>query len=196
MNKYLIFNPFVKIAGTKSLIIGLVVMLIAGFTGFYSKTHFDGILNVHAGSQAPMYIHLAGPFISVFTVALWFAIFSLFFAKPNVRYVDIIGTQCFAFIPLMPASFLGFFEIMDTASKKIQEYAANPSQPIIIEPFTILIFVILITFVMLLSVLSAILIYNGFKVASNLPNKVHIPVYISGLVIGMVIPKLLLIAMQ
>ena len=75
MKPHLLFNPFVKIAGAPSLFIGLTSMLLAGFVGYLSKTHFDGILNIHAGIQASWYVHLLGPVLSVLTIGIWFAVF-------------------------------------------------------------------------------------------------------------------------
>lgn len=192
MKADLIFNPFEKIAGAKSLLLGLAAVVLAGVTGYLSKTHFDGILNVHSGIQSEWYVHIAEPMLSVAVIALWFLLFAIIFGKQNVRVVDVVGTQFFAFIPLVPASLLGFFEVSEVFAEALQTFVANPGGGLEVSDAQMVSFIGLMVVVVLLTVWSAVWIYNGFKVAANLPRPVHIPVYISGLIVGMLVPKLLI----
>ena len=50
----LLFNPFVYIAGGKALVLGLLTILVAGFLGSLSTTHFDGVLDTHTGRPATL----------------------------------------------------------------------------------------------------------------------------------------------
>jgi hypothetical protein len=196
MKLRLLINPFVKIAGLQSFSTGVAAMLLAGIVGYYSKTHFDGILNIHSGIQSALYVHLAGPFISVFTLATWFSLFSLIFGKSTVRTIDIFGTQCFAFIPLVPTSLLGFSKTSKMVVDQIQQTVINSSQSFGLEPFRLILFILIMLFVLFFTVWSAIWIYNGFKIASNLKDKIVIPVYATGLVFAMIIPKIILSLIQ
>lgn len=186
----ILFNPFEKIAGVKSLFIGITAVLLAGAIGYFSKTHFDGILNVHTGIQSPWYVHIIEPFFSVATIALWFLLFAKIFGKENIRTIDVIGTQFFAFIPLVPASFMGFFNVTAVINAQLKQLITNPTGTIDIAPEQLFAFAILLIVVMLLMVWSAIWIYKGFKTSANLPNQIHIPVYISGIIVAMIVPKL------
>jgi hypothetical protein len=196
MKLRLLINPFEKIAGFQSLFAGTAGMLIGGIVGYYSNTHFDGILNIHAGLPSPLHVHLAGPFTSVFILGLWFTIFSFIFGKRGIRIVDIFGTQCFAFIPLVPASLMGFSKTIGLVNEYLQQYAANPSLSFGLEPLQLFIFIFMMLAILTLSVWSAIWIYNGFKVASNLKSSILIPVYASGLIISMIVPKIILSLIQ
>jgi hypothetical protein len=95
MNIKVIINPFEKVAGAKSLFYGLAAVLIAGTVGYYSKTNFDGILNIHSGMQLAWYIHIAWPLLSVVVISFWFWLFAAIFGKHNVRAIDVVGTQFF-----------------------------------------------------------------------------------------------------
>ncbi|MBN1116925.1 MAG: hypothetical protein JXA77_06965 [Bacteroidales bacterium] len=192
MNLKVIFNPFEKIAGTKSLFFGLAAVLVTGTIGYFSKTHFDGILNIHSGMQLAWYVHVAAPILSVAVIAIWFWLFVVIFGKQNVRVIDVVGTQFFAFIPLVPASVLGFFEVTVVVAEALQKFGANPAGALDIAASQMLVFVVLMIILMLLTVWSAIWIYKGYKVAANLPNHIHIPVYITGIIVGMIVPKLLI----
>jgi len=191
MRLKIILNPFEKIAGAKSLFFGLAAVLVAGIIGYFSKTHFDGILNVHSGIQSDWFVHIAEPLLSVAVVALWFWLFAVIFGKQNVRGIDVVGTQFFAFIPLVPASVLGFFKVTEVVADALQELVANPEAPLDVAASQMAVFVVLMIVVMLLSVWSAIWIYKAYKVAANLPNQIHIPVYITGIIVGMIVPKFL-----
>ncbi|MCF8363964.1 MAG: hypothetical protein K9G70_15230 [Prolixibacteraceae bacterium] len=192
MNIKEVFNPFEKVAGAKSLFFGLAAVLVAGTIGYFSKTHFDGILNVHSGMQYEWYVHIAEPLLSVAVIALWFWLFAAIFGKQNVRAIDVVGTQFFAFIPLVPASVLGFFKVTEVVAEALQQLAANPTGTFDVAASQMAVFVVLMVVVMLLTVWSAIWIYKAYKVAANLPNQIHIPVYITGIVVGMIVPKLLI----
>lgn len=192
MKAKLLINPFEKIAGIQSLLIGLAATILAGTLGYYSKTHFDGILNLHSGLQSAWYIHVLEPIISVSTIALWFVVFALIFGKRNIRIIDIIGTQFFAFVPSVPGALLGFFDIIEVVNTKMQSYAANPSSTLGLDAVQFIVFIALMLAVMFFTVWNAVWIFNGYKVSSNLPNKILVPVYISGIIIAVIIPKILI----
>ena len=49
-----LFNPFNYVAGSQALALGLVSILVAGGFGALSKTHFDGVIDVHSlGIEVP-----------------------------------------------------------------------------------------------------------------------------------------------
>jgi hypothetical protein len=62
--KILLFNPFKYVAGLKALLIGLLVMLIIAVVAFFSKTHFDGIIDAHTGHILPFYWYLLEPLLA------------------------------------------------------------------------------------------------------------------------------------
>lgn len=192
MNPKYLLNPFEKVAGWTSLFVGLAVLLVAGVVGSFSNTQFDGILNVHSAMDSVWYKFVCQPVLSVGVVALWFLLFAKIFGKPTVRAIDVVGTQFFAFLPLAPVSTLGFFNLVQEMNVKLQAFAANPGTQLGIGPFQMISFVLLMLSVMLLAVWSAIWIYKGLKVAANLPDSIHIPVYVTGLLVGMVVPKVLI----
>jgi hypothetical protein len=193
MNPRLLLNPFEKIAGWKSFLIGFAIMLASGIIAFFSRTHYDGLLNLHTGASSPVYIHLLEPVISISVVSVWFIIFALIWGKSNIRMIDIIGTQFFAFIPMFPLSFIGFLKIMDQVNSQIQNIVAHPGQPFDLNLTAFAFFILIMLLTLALTVWSAIWIFNGYKTASNLPGKILIPVYISGLLIGMFLTKLILV---
>ncbi|MFA6404046.1 MAG: hypothetical protein WCX31_20830 [Salinivirgaceae bacterium] len=192
MHTNLIFNPFTRIAGYKALTIGVIGMLIAGYVSFYSHTHFDGVLNIHSGLAAPIWIHILWPFADVAFLGIWFTLLGIILSQSKIRIVDIFGTQAFAFLPLVPASLMGFSKSLDRLSEKLMGVDPKAIRLDMFPLNDILMVLIIILITIPLTVWSGILIYNGFKESANLPHKKVIPVYIAGIFIGMILPKFLI----
>ena len=47
-----LFTPFRYIAGWKALAIGWLIMFLTAAIAYVGRTHFDGIIDVHAGMHA------------------------------------------------------------------------------------------------------------------------------------------------
>jgi hypothetical protein len=193
MNTNLILNPFTKIAGFKALTFGVMGMLVAGYISFYSNTHFDGVLNIHSGMAAPMWIHILWPFADVAFLGIWFTLFGMTMSSSKIRIVDVFGTQAFAFLPLVPASLMGFSKSIDRLTEKLTTVDPNAIRLDMFPMNDLLIALIIVFMVIPLTVWSGIWIYNGFKESANLPHKKVIPVYIAAIIIGMLLPKYLIV---
>ena len=51
-----LFKPFQYIAGTKALILGLIVMLLLSVLGYLGNTHFNGVIGMqYAPPNQPQY---------------------------------------------------------------------------------------------------------------------------------------------
>ena len=95
------FNPFVRIAGARSLAIGLVGIVAAGLAAAGAGIHFDGLLDVHGGNEVALWVPVVEGLVnwSVFTLLL--LLVALLFSKSAVRLIDIAGTQAMARMPLL-----------------------------------------------------------------------------------------------
>lgn len=95
------FNPFVRIAGIRSLAIGLAGIVAAGMAAAGAGMRFDGLLDVHAGNEVGPWVPVAEGLVNwaVFTALL--LVVALLFSKSTVRLVDIAGTQAMARMPLL-----------------------------------------------------------------------------------------------
>jgi len=192
MKNNFLLNPFNRIAGAQSLIWGIIVIFAGSLIGYTSKTHFDGVLNVHSGNPAPLWIHIVEPIINWLFISFWFFLGAIIFSKSKVRAIDIFGTQAFAFLPLFPTSFSGYFEVLESFSTSLSTVSPTNLQQNSI-PMSDLIGVITIgVFIMFFVIWSGIWMYNGFKISSNLKPSKIIPIYVSGLILGMIIPKYIL----
>jgi hypothetical protein len=53
-----LFNPFIYIAGIRSLLLGLILITISAWLGFLNNAHFDGVLDMHRAMPSPFSIFL------------------------------------------------------------------------------------------------------------------------------------------
>ncbi len=97
-----LFNPFVRIAGARSLIIGLAGIVVAGLAAAGAGIRFDGLLDVHAGNEVALWVPVVEGLVNwaVFTLLL----VALLFSKSAVRLIDVAGTQAMARMPLLLAA--------------------------------------------------------------------------------------------
>ena len=66
-----LFNPFQFIAGGSALLVGLIIMLVSAYLGSLSNTHFDGVLDFHSGTAAPLWFFLTEVLIDWLCIVLF-----------------------------------------------------------------------------------------------------------------------------
>ena len=98
------FNPFIRIAGTRSLAIGLAGIVAAGLAAAGAGIRFDGLLDVHAGNQVALWVPVVDGLVNWVVFTLLLLLVALLFSRSAVRLVDIAGTQAMARIPLLPVA--------------------------------------------------------------------------------------------
>jgi hypothetical protein len=96
-----LFNPFRFIAGFKALLLGLAIILISVFVGSFSNTHFDGVIDVHIGREAPMWFFLAEGLIDWVCMVVPLFFFGLIVSRSSFRTIDVFGTQALARWPYL-----------------------------------------------------------------------------------------------
>lgn len=96
-----LFNPFKFIAGYQALLIGLAAILLTSLLGSLSNTHFDGVLDVHTGLQAPLWFFLSEGLINWISLTIPLFFFGLILSRSALRTVDVFGTQALARFPYL-----------------------------------------------------------------------------------------------
>ena len=96
-----LFNPFVRIAGARSLIIGLAGIVVAGLAAAGAGIRFDGLLDVHAGNEVALWMPVVEGLVNWAVFTLLLVVVALLFSKSAVRLIDVAGTQAMARMPLL-----------------------------------------------------------------------------------------------
>ena len=99
----LLFNPFRRIGGTRSVMIALAVMLLGVLLAVTGNVHFDGAIDVHGGSK----LQVTFP-VAVFEwLVAWMLPVGIFFlagrvlSSSSIRFIDVLGTQGMARFPFL-----------------------------------------------------------------------------------------------
>jgi hypothetical protein len=116
-----LFNPFRFIAGFKALLLGLAIILVSGFVGSLSNTHFDGVLDLHTGAAAPMWFFLSEGIINWVCMAMPLFFFGLIVSNSSFRVIDVLGTQALARWPYLIAAIV----MLPDANRRVLDYIVS-----------------------------------------------------------------------
>jgi hypothetical protein len=100
-SKQTLYNPFLYLAGVKSLVIGIVVLLSISFFSYLSGTHYWGIIIPYFAKDNTFLYYLSEHFIHWIVLSIFLFVSGNIFSKSKIRFVDVLGTQAIAFIPFV-----------------------------------------------------------------------------------------------
>lgn len=171
-----LFNPFLRIAGTKALLIGLITLLVTAVIAYYSHCHFDGAIDAHIGTITPMWFYPAEALIDWLCLTLLFYISGIIFSQSAIRFIDVAGTMALARWPMIFIALLAFIPVVQP--QNIHDVNAS----IIIFGFTLLIFTIWMIALM----------YNAYTVSCNIKGSKATISFIATLICAEIISKLII----
>jgi hypothetical protein len=186
MNK-VIFNPFKYVAGAKSLIFGILIILITAFIGFLSHTHFPDLISIKLSSDFPVWYFILQSLSNWFIVSLFLYLSAIAVSASSVRPVDIFGTQALARFPYLFSSFIGFSDSMDKFGNYILWTYLEIGEPISLSTSNAVIAVSLVILTVLLTIWLIVLMYNAFKVSANLKGTKSIVLFIIVLIVSTIV---------
>jgi hypothetical protein len=184
MKKWL-FNPFIYVAGMRSLLIGFSGMAIASIIAFFSKAHFDGAIDIHVGAPLTVQMAFIEPLLDWVCLVLPLYVFGRIASESSIRFIDVAGTLALARWPMIFAAFLGFlpvpkFDMKNADLHYLMAFTTNPSV------------IVLMLLTIQIMVWTIILMFNAFAVSTNLKGGKAATAFIAGLIIAEVISKVIL----
>ena len=168
MNKIL-FNPFEKFTEVQLFVLGALFTIGGSLLGYLFNSRYDGVLDQHI---TPV-ITLAQPFIdnAINTAALFVLLCIVgFIINKKTRLIDILNTALIARSPFYLLSFGNIGGFMNELESKI-----NPNNPLDIKftPTDIAVLGVFSIFAIAFLIWFVVLLYNGFKTATNLKLTPH-----------------------
>ena len=143
-------------------------MLATTVVSYSSHIHFPDPISVKVAIGLPLWVYLVQNLANWLVVSVLFYIAALVLSKSSVRAIDIFGTQALARAPYLIASFTGFTGVLETFGKFLLWITTNTGNPVEITGAQILFAVLLLILTMVLTVWLVALMFNAFKVSSNL----------------------------
>ncbi len=174
-----LYNPFIQIAGTRSLLSGLLVLLVTAFLGGLNNVHYDGVIDIHAGMPAPWLLFLMESTLSWLLFSVFLLVAAKVLSKSKVRVIDIFGTQALARYPYLLISLISFIPYFHF------EYTGMPDLSASLIIFG------LVTFVF--TIWTVILMYNAYSVSANLKGAKAVVSFIIALVLAEVLFKIIFV---
>lgn len=182
-----LINPFRYIAGGQSLFIGLLFIIATSVTGYFSHTHFPDVISVKIGFEMPIMYFLFQGLINWIVLSTVFYVAAVIFSKSSIRIIDIYGTQAFARAPYLLAAFTGFSDSLNNFGKYILWTMLQQGESIHLSAFEIALAILILSITVLLTVWLISLMFNAFKVSSNIKGTKLILIFITGLIISIII---------
>ena len=179
--KKLLFNPFEYIAGTKALIIGFFVILIGSVLNYFANKPFTEIINW--GMLRTVIEGVTAWFL--FSLLLY--IIGMIFSKTKVRFVDVLGTQALARIPNIITILITFIPTFKHFLKYMMWKAFEKGDPIEMSTLGIVFSLFLYFIVFVAMIWSVVLMFNAFKVSTNLKGEKCVWLFIAAIIFSIVV---------
>jgi hypothetical protein len=184
MKKWL-FNPFIYIAGTRSLVLGWAALTITAVIAYFSHTSFDGVIDIHP-LPALLAMHFAEQFITWGSLVAVFYVAGRIWSRLAIRFIDIAGTLALARWVLILAAIAGFG--MDAGVVAKMNTLPHQEMVKLIGPsFIITSFLQVIALVWMVA-----LLYNAFSLCCNLKGGKATGIFVGALVIAEILSKIIL----
>ena len=190
-----LFNPFKFVAGLQALVIGLAIILLSGYIGSLSNTHFDGVLDVHTGRSAPVWFFLAEGTIDWVCLAVPLFFFGLIVSRSSFRFVDVIGTQALARWPYIIAAMVMFPD----ANRRVPEYILSQitqgASTATINSADVVVFGLVVIAAFLMLIWMVELMYRAYSVSCNIKGAGAVITFIVSLIGAEVLSKFVIYLM-
>ena len=173
-----LYNPFIKIAGFKSFIIGLIGLLITTYLAFKTGTHFKtgtyfrDLFIIDYAKDSDYWVFLTESLSNWLFVSTFLYISGLILSKSKIRIIDILGTTLLSLIPLVITPLIRMLPIFQSFMHQSWQRDTIEGVYYISLAWTI------------------ILLFNAYKISCNLKNERLITSFIISIVLSEICTKL------
>lgn len=188
----LLFNPFVHVAGLKALLIGWAAILLAGFLGSLSKTHFDGAVDVHTGTDAPAWVFLTEGFIDWLCLTAALLVAGRIMSRTSFRTIDLAGTQALARWPTVLIGLITLPQGYQRFQAYLIEQFLKQGNRIEFAGGDAFVFAMVALGIILLICWMVFLMYKAYAVSCNLSGAKAVFSFVAGIIIAEILSKVAL----
>ncbi len=186
----LLFNPFEKYSDKKLLITGIIANFLGVFLGYIFNGIYDGVLDMHAVENSPVNEIIYCIIIDLLTIGIILFLLGKYI-NSKTRFVDILSTILISKIPIYLLTVINVNGFIHKIGLEIQisflKNKMNDFSGIFI--FELILIAILS---LLILVWTLILLYYGFKTATNLRSNKHIVLFVISIISAEIISKIII----
>ncbi len=186
----LFFNPFQRYSEKKILLFGIPITVIGSFLGWYFNARFDGVIDLHFVKSTLPFQAFFDNLIALFCVNLVLIGLGKYF-NPKTRIIDVVAATTIARTPIYLLTVFNVNNSVFNISQRL--LVATQSQKI--EAIAIADLVIILFFAMVSMAAIAwffIILWSGFKTATNAKGIQKIVVFVIAIIIAEIINKVLI----
>ena len=193
MNWKILFNPFEKYSEKTLLIFGIVATLLGSFLGYLMNARFDGIVDMHLVREVQFQTILIDNIINTLVLFILFFVFGKI-VNSKTRAIDILNVSLICRIPMYLVVLGNIGGYLERATQSMLngidlDNLQNIPQFEMLDLFVILIFsVVSIGFL----VWMIVLLWKGFKTATNTKRTRDIIIFIMLFILAEVLSKYLI----
>ena len=185
-NWYFLINPFTKIAGWKAFGIGIVIVIATVLVGYLNGICFPGLISIKSVPDLTLGNAFLLQSVGLLSTVIIMYIAGLIFAK-NVRFQDILGTTTLSRAPLLLLSPFGF--MVEHIDPRAMLQSAMDGTFSLMDIKGMLVFGLLC---MLFAVWVIALLYNAFRVSTNIKGGKSVGIFIAVILLSEVLANIAL----
>ncbi|MDR6967971.1 hypothetical protein J2X31_001985 [Flavobacterium arsenatis] len=166
--KTLLFNPFEKYAENKLLLFGIFITLAGSYLGYLFQGRFDGVIDLHFVPSTTLFEPLADNLINIFSLFLLLFLLGKYI-NPKTRVIDTLTPVMIARLPFYLLTFFNYQNYISGITEKLIASIDLQNTPTDLNIATsdLIITLLFSGISILFLVWFVILLFNGFKVATN-----------------------------
>lgn len=186
-----IFRPFETLQELQLLTVGGLLLVIFSFLAYYLNARFAGLLSISFVEEVRLHQPLLDALLNTLTLTL--CMYGLaYFVNSKTRFIDLLATALIAQIPFYPLILFNIKSYSLYLYSYIIENIQNPYAFLDLPTFYIVLYVSQIIYALIALVLFCILLYQGFKIATNAKKVAQNLLLIPAVIIAVIITKLLI----
>ncbi|SFJ17266.1 YIP1 family protein [Myroides guanonis] len=183
-------QPFETLQEKQLLTIGTLFLLIFSFIAYYTNTRFDGVIDMHHTANVLIHQPLLDNIVN--TLCLGACLFGLaYFVNHKTRWIDILAIALICRIPIYFGAIFNINDISLTTGKHLIENLSTPTAMFDLPAINLIVLILESIYILAALVLFCILLYKGFKTATNARKLSHSLLLIPIVILAEIISKAL-----
>ena len=185
MNWQTLFNPFSKFSEKTLLAIGILASILLIIACYFTNTKMDSLLHISPAKDLSFNSIALYTIISlIYAIVLLFILGKIFNSK--TRVIDIVNAVLVSQVPVIVIVLGTKLIKLDKISKQIAETSAQ-NKVLDINIFDLMYLMVFSFGSLIFIIYSFVLLFNGFKTATNIKKWQHIVIFAFVLLVGILI---------
>ncbi len=195
------FDPFSRLDKRVLLVSGVFIIILSGFIGSLSRTHFDGVLDLHTGLATQIWVYPAEGIINWVILSASLMVAAVIAGERKMKGFVLYANQAFARYPMLGAGLVSLVYNYETLSEKLAsnpEIASKPAElmEIIMQhPMDLVLIIFAALFGLLMIIWMVALMYKGYVRSCGLSTARRIVSFIIALIVAEIISNLVILPM-